>query len=116
MTPEVNCNKTGMPQKKCIICIDAAVEAECPDTFPAAGEGLSESVLDLCLSQYAGADCRSAEPLQKAPVFGESVAGGEAGVMDLDCLFDGLSHPMEPLRGDAQAELSPGVEAVVAGT
>ncbi len=75
-----------------------------------------ESESDSSLSQYAGADCRIAEPTQETPDFGESVGEGEAREMDLGSLFDSLPHPAELLGGDAEAELSPGVEAVVTGT
>ncbi len=90
--------------------------ADCPAACPTVGKGFDESELDLSLSQCAWADCRSAEPPQKVPDFVESVAKGEAGVMSLGCVFDGLSHPAEPLVDFTQAELSSDVEAVDAGT
>ncbi len=68
------------------------------------------------MSQSAGADCKNAEPPQEAPDFVESVAKGEAGVMSLGCMFDDFPHPVEPLRGGTQVELSPGVEAVGVST
>ncbi len=90
--------------------------AECPKTCPAADKGLGESELDSSLSHYTGADCTTEEPPQEAYNFADSVAEDEAGVLGLDSLSDGLSHPAEPLVGGAQAELSLGVEAVGAGT
>ncbi len=76
----------------------------------------SESESDSCLSQCPRTDCNSAEPQQRAHDFDRSVAKGEAGVMGLSCLFDGLPYLMEPLGGGSQAEFSPGLETVGAGT
>ncbi len=52
--------------------------AEWSEVCPVAGKGFDESESDSSLSPCAGAECKSAEPPQKASEFGESVAEGEA--------------------------------------
>ncbi len=116
VTPRVNCNKVGPPQKDRSVFIEAAVGTDFPETCPAADKGFDESELGSSLSQCARADCKSAEPPQEAPDFVESVAKGETRVMSLDCVFGGLPHPVETLGGGTYAELSTSVEAVGAGT
>ncbi len=71
--------------KKSGVNNDAAVGSECPEACPAVGQGFdeSESESDSSLSQR----CTSAEPPQEAPVIGESVAEGKAGVLYLCCLM-----------------------------
>ncbi len=61
VTPGVDCNKARPPERECSVCLEDAVEAECPETCQAAGQGFNEPELDSSLSQCAGADCRSSE-------------------------------------------------------
>ncbi len=64
--------------------------ADYPEACLAAGEDLNESELDSPLSQCPGPDCATAKLPQEALDFVESIAVSEVGVLDLDCLFDGL--------------------------
>ncbi len=113
VTPGVDCNKAEPPQKERSACLDAAVGAECPEAFPAAGQGFDELESDSPSIQCAGADCGSAEPPQKSSDFVKSVVKDEAGVMSLGCVFDGLPNPVECLRGDTQGKLSTGRYSVL---
>ncbi|XP_063868718.1 uncharacterized protein LOC135104907 [Scylla paramamosain] len=74
-----------------------------------AGKGFDMSESDSSLNQCLGVDRKKhmtfVRVLLRVRLF---VVKG--------CLFDGLPHPVEALGGGAQAELSPGVEAVGAGT
>ncbi len=46
VTPEVDCNKAGPPQKERSVSTDATVRAECPEACPTAGKGFDEPELD----------------------------------------------------------------------
>ncbi len=85
-------------------------------SVPLLTRSFNEPGLDSSLIQCDGASCKTAETPQKTPDFVESDVKGEAGVMSLGCLFDGLPHPAELLGGGIQEELAPGIETVCTDT